>query len=250
MNMIRISSIAVTGDRNHETSFTRELRRADRFTNLAVTVSEQALSCLPASSNKTETGIFIGTAYGPLATNFAALDTLLNDGEGQMSPTLFSHSVFNTAAGYISRLFEIQGPAFTFTNYSWPFFRALEEGKAAINRNMITRAIIIGVEIYSRVLTDAGHRLIRKNFPVLEAGAVAWILEDEAEAADNRICLLDSVEFEEKPAQPEYLISPHPLIHALSVSHTASQLKHSGNKTEIWSAEELFGKAQVRLQSS
>lgn len=247
--MVQISSIAITGNKIPETSFTRKLRRADSFTNLAVTVSEHALSDLPAFNNKMQTGIFIGTAYGPLATNFAALDTLLDNGEGQMSPTLFSHSVFNTAAGYISRLFEISGPAYTFTNYSWPFFRALEEGNAAINRNIIGRAIIIGVETYSQVLTDAGHRLIKKNFPVLEPGAVAWILEGEAETADNCICLLNSVEFEEKPARPEDLISPHPLVHALSVSRTARQLKHSGNKTKIWSAEELFGKARVRLQS-
>ncbi|MFP3982303.1 MAG: beta-ketoacyl synthase N-terminal-like domain-containing protein [Desulfurivibrionaceae bacterium] len=249
MSRIQISSIALNENQNPQTSFARELRRADGFTSLAVTVAEQALAGLNPHDDRGETGIFIGTAFGPLATNFAALDTLLDDGEGQMSPTLFSHSVFNTAAGYISRLFKLRGPAYTLTNYCWPFFLALREGKTAVEHGIIRRAVVLEVEIYSRILTEAGQRSKGEDFPVLVPGAVAWILEDETDTGNEPVGLLDSLEFEEYDVAPEEFLSPRPLEHSFAVSRTARQLKKLPGQKESWCAEELFGKARVDLQS-
>lgn len=249
MSRIQISSIALTENQNPETSFVRELRRADSFTKMAVAGTEQAFAELAPLNNKWGTGIFIGTAFGPLATNFAALDTLLDDGEGQMSPTLFSHSVFNTAAGYISRLFKLQGPAYTLTNYCWPFFLALREGKTAVEHGIIKRAVVLEVEVYSRILNEAGQRSKGEDFPAFVPGAVTWVLEDETDSGNEPVSFLDSVEFKENKVSPEELLSPHPLEHSFAVSRTARGLKDLTDKKDSWCAEKLFGKARVGLQS-
>ncbi|MCJ7818917.1 MAG: hypothetical protein MUP25_03745 [Syntrophales bacterium] len=97
-------------------SLGQQLRRADDFISLAVVCSQMVLKNSPAKNLPADqTGIFIGTAYGPLETNFSSLASLIDDGEGQISPTLFSHSVYNAAAGYVARLLDIHGPALTIT---------------------------------------------------------------------------------------------------------------------------------------
>ena len=94
----------------------RDLRRADVFIQMAVTSAFSAVSRVSSDKPQPEeVGVFIGTAFGPLETNFESLGSLIDDGEGQISPTLFSHSVYNAAAGYVARLLDIRGPAMTIT---------------------------------------------------------------------------------------------------------------------------------------
>jgi len=133
-NQVAITAaLRLTMDHEVPPQLTRELRRADDFIRLAVVGGFKSLAEAPVRELAPEVrGVFIGTAFGPLETNFQSLGSLINDGEGQISPTLFSHSVYNAAAGYTARLLDFRGPALTVTDYGWPFLIALEEARLAV----------------------------------------------------------------------------------------------------------------------
>ncbi len=242
---------------------TRQLRRADEFIVLATMAARQAVDAAPVRELLSqENGIFIGTAYGPLSTNFQSLGSLIDDGEGQISPTLFSHSVFNAAAGYVARLLDIQGPACTITTFSWPFLTALQEGWLAVKTGRVRRAVVLGVEVYSGLLRDA---LARSPIPGaheagndLEHGAVAWVLEPGEEG--QAFPVLQSVKVEGIPAKSDFLLTrvdekfgalqPEnyqartPLAHAQALHHGLND-QPKGEKT--WSFMAPFGSAAVKL---
>ena len=193
-------SVAVTAvrqltmDEAVPATLVRELRRADDFIRLAVVGGYLALAEAPERELAPETrGLFLGTAFGPLETNFQSLGSLINDGEGQISPTLFSHSVYNSAAGYVARLMDFRGPALTLTDYGYPFLLALEEARLAVAAGRVERALVLGVETYSELLADAYRRSFGGREVPWHKGAVVWVL-DRAEAAGAGLGLLTGVE--------------------------------------------------------
>ena len=196
--------------------FLRDLRRADDFIRLAVATGAALLSSLPDESSLPEaTGIFVGTTIGPLETNFRFLDTLIDDGEGQGSPTLFSHSVHNSAAGYVARLFNIRGPALTVTTYGWPFLSVLAEAAAALAARQLQAALVIGVEEEAPLLVEALGRseaeagAARSEVSDCRKGAVGWLLIAEPLAGEKgtpRLCGIDLAEQMVEPA--DYLARP------------------------------------------
>jgi hypothetical protein len=153
----------------------RDLRRADGFISLAVQAGYVVLgkesSILPRSGCH---GLVLGTAFGPMQTNFDVLDQVIL--QEQTSPTLFSHSVFNAAAGYLSRIFKLQGSMLTVTDFAFPFFQALQQGTIAIASGRLDTCLILQVETYSDVLADARARIIGNDPAQWQAGAVAWLL--------------------------------------------------------------------------
>jgi hypothetical protein len=153
----------------------RDLRRADGFISLAVQAGYAVLggesSILPRSGCH---GLVLGTAFGPMQTNFDVLDQVIL--QEQTSPTLFSHSVFNAAAGYLSRIFRLQGSMLTVTDFAFPFFQALQQGTIAIASGRLDTCLILQVETYSDVLADARARIIGNDSAQWQAGAVAWLL--------------------------------------------------------------------------
>lgn len=172
----------------------RELRRADDFIRLAVVGGQVALAAAPARDLAPEArGLFLGTAFGPLETNFESLGSLINDGEGQISPTLFSHSVYNAAAGYAARLLDCRGPALTVTDYGYPFLIALEEARLAVSSGRVERALVLGVETYSELLADAYRRSFAGREVPWHKGAVAWVL-DRGDSVEGGLGLLTRVE--------------------------------------------------------
>ena len=122
-------------------------------------------------------GLVLGTAFGPMQTNFDVLDQVVQ--QEQTSPTLFSHSVFNAAAGYLSRIFRLQGSAITVTDFAFPFFQALQQGSIAVASGRLDSCLILQVETYSDILADARTRIIGSDAAPWQAGAVAWLLTRE-----------------------------------------------------------------------
>ena len=154
-----------------------QLRRADLFTRTIVACCHNLLH-QQAIDGET-TGIFISTAYGPMQCNLDVLDFLVE--EEPVSPTLFSHSVFNGASGYLAQIFAIHGPALTQTSYSYPFFTALLQAKQAIEQEQLHHAIIIQAETYSALLEDAKQG----NTTAWDKGAVAWLLNTKGVPLDD-----------------------------------------------------------------
>lgn len=180
--------------------FTTGLRRADDFIRLAVAAAHKTIvRCEERQELAGESGLFLGTAYGPMQTNFDVLALIID--EEQTSPTLFSHSVFNSAAGYVARLFNIQGSGQTLTDFSWPFFQALAHGCAAIRSGRLNRCLVLQVETYSDLLADARIRT-GKGYVSWSAGAVAWLLEGQhVDATKN--CAVEAITVDSHHAPPE-----------------------------------------------
>lgn len=242
----------------------RDLRRADEFVQMAVLSGAMALSSAPERVVPPENiGVYIGTAYGPLETNFESLGSLIDDGEGQISPTLFSHSVYNAAAGYVARLLDIRGPALTLTNYGWPLLIALEEARTAVSVGRIERGLVIGVETYSELLADAYCRSYNTDTVPWYRNSVAWVLDPE-DHVGRSLCRLERVEITEAACESaDYLTrdgekwsgqclksgkSPHPMAYASALTCSVADL--SGTCTELlnWSLEAPFGQAEIVIE--
>lgn len=241
----------------------RDLRRADDFIQMAVISASAAVAKVPQRDYPPEeVGVFVGTAFGPLETNFESLGSLIDDGEGQISPTLFSHSVYNSAAGYVARLLNIRGPALTITNYGWPFLIALEEARIAVATGMIGRAVVIGVETYSELLADAYRRSYSVESVPWERSAVAWVLEAQDGEIDG-LCRLSGVSLGETEADPaDFLtrrdeafsgpvdfgaIPRHPLAYAHALTSMVLRLDDLAVGDKVWTIEASFGRAEIRL---
>jgi hypothetical protein len=162
----------------------RQLRRADDFIRLGVVAGYKTIRPvqqehgLPAES----CGLILGTAFGPMETNFEVLDQVIT--EQPTSPILFSHSVFNATAGYMATSFGLEGCALTVTDFKFPFFRALEQGYLAISSGRLDYCLVLQVETYSNLLQDVKNGDSAENEPWLP-GVVCWLLEKEDEKSDK-----------------------------------------------------------------
>lgn len=154
----------------------RKLRRADDFIRLAVVAASALLrpEILAEDKSLENCGLILGTAYGTMQTNFEVLDAVVFG--QQSSPTLFSHSVFNAAAGYVASIFNLQGCALTITDFSFSFFRALQEGFLALHSGRLDRCLVLQVETYSQLLQDARTRHLAEAGE-WQPGVVCWLLD-------------------------------------------------------------------------
>lgn len=241
----------------------RDLRRADDFIQMAVISAAAAVAKAPQRDYPPEeVGVFIGTAFGPLETNFELLGSLIDGGEGQISPTMFSHSVYNSAAGYVARLLDIRGPALTITNYGWPFLLALEEARIAVATGMVGRAVVIGVETYSELLADVYCRSSGLGAAPWERSGVAWVLE-ALDGETTGLCRLAGISLGEIEADPvDFLtrrdeafsdsvacgaIPRHPMAYADALTDMVLRLDDQSVGDKIWTLEASFGRAEIRL---
>lgn len=103
----------------------RGARRADRFSKMATLAAADAVRDAGVELDPSRTGLVLGTAFGPHPTVFSFLDEILEFGDAAVSPTLFSHSVHNAAASYISVALGLAGPAMTITSFADPFYQSL-----------------------------------------------------------------------------------------------------------------------------
>jgi len=102
------------------------IRRADRFTKMAVLAGADALAdASSAPPDRARIGIILATAFGPHATTFRFLDDILDYGDAGVSPTTFSHAVHNAAASYLATVLGVRGPTLTVTLFSFPFHETL-----------------------------------------------------------------------------------------------------------------------------
>lgn len=194
----------------------RQLRRSDAFIRLGVLTAYNCLDSYPGKDVKESglgsCGIMLATAYGTMQTNFGVLDSVID--AVQTSPTLFSHSVFNSAAGYLSSTFSIDGPAITITDFSFPFFRALREAIIGLGSGSFKKCLVLQVETYSELLQDGRmeHGMQSKHDNALSStalpwnpGAVCWLVEaiNDCTNFSPKYCCLRDVVITDEVAHPQ-----------------------------------------------
>ncbi len=262
MTEVRIlaSSQVTTIDFDGLDHLLRGLRRSDPFIQLAVLAGHHALqqSGIMASCQPEDVGVCVGSTTGPLKTNFDFLDTLFDDGEGQASPTLFSHSVHNAAAGYVSRLLNLQGMSQTVTTNGWPFLAALSDARWSVVSGMLPYCLVLGIEESCPVLDEAAGRLVGKNDRLPQMGAVAWLLSANEqpgltlaeitidEQYNDEVYLLsrDREVFSASVELPSY--SSGSLASCLSLTTAMERIK-SGIGQGNWQVKAPFGSARCEF---
>ncbi len=214
-----------------------QLRRADLFTRGVVACCAKLLENQDIDGE--QTGLFISTAYGPMQCNLDVLDFLVE--EEPVSPTLFSHSVFNGASGYLARIFAIHGPALTQTSYSYPFFTALSQAKFALEQKQLSHAIIIQAETYATLLEDAKS----DNQTTWPSGAIAWLLSPDG--VD-----IQQIEVAEIPCTPQVRLqfaatssTDQKHQHPLSMGLELNELFRTGTLPAQYEIASDFGKVHL-----
>ena len=208
---MRISVKAVSGyyleDLRIPEELSRYLRRADTFIQLAVVAAFQTFLVADEGVQDThdDCGLILGTTFGTMETNFEVLDQIVTG--QQASPILFSHSVFNAAVGYMATVFKIRGCALTVTDFSFPFFRALQEASLALYSGAVTRCLVLQVETYSTLLQDARKTHGVDTSPWIP-GVVCWLLEAETKENSSHFCL-DRLEIDAGVSDPLEFLRYH-----------------------------------------
>ncbi len=234
---LRLADMIIPAD------LSRELRRSEEFIQLAVLASQQVLAAAPVDGERT--GIYLGTAFGPMQCNLAVLDDLVM-GE-PISPTLFSHSVFNAASGYIARICKIYGPALTMTSFGWPFFVALQTAGQAIRETNLDHALVLQVETYSPLLTDARTAMLEGPAPPWPAGATAWLLGKKGP------CRLEYIAVTEQPCAPEAQLEHRETqvkaeeSHPLAAIEELTSLINSDNFPATWQNSGAYGRVELHF---
>lgn len=109
-----------------DASLTKKIRRADKFTRMALFSAFDAyMNSGIIVENNEKLGIILSTAFGPHSTTFSFIDDILDYGDANVSPTKFSNSVHNAAASYVSSVLGSRGPTVTLAQFSFPFQNAL-----------------------------------------------------------------------------------------------------------------------------
>lgn len=130
----------------------RSARRADRFSKMAVLAACDAVKESGTDLVPERTGIILSTAFGPHPTVFSFLDEILEFGDAGVSPTVFSHSVHNAAASYISVALGLAGPSMTLTSFSDPFGQSLLLARNWLDQRTCDHVLVGCVEECGAVL--------------------------------------------------------------------------------------------------
>ncbi|MFH0985022.1 MAG: beta-ketoacyl synthase chain length factor [Candidatus Omnitrophota bacterium] len=121
-----------------------DIRRADRFSKIAVLAAHDAIRDGGASNGAM--GVILCTGLGPHATTFRFLDDILDYGDSSVSPTTFSHSIHNAAASYIAKVLKCTGPTLTVTQFDFAFQEALLLAGAWMAEGRCERVLVGCVE--------------------------------------------------------------------------------------------------------
>lgn len=182
----------------------RKLRRADDYIRLAVAAAFEVTQALRQEDVEWQerTGLVLGSGFSTMQTNFEVLDSVVS-GE-QTSPTLFSHSVFNAAAGYVASTLGIKGAALTVTDFAFPFFKALEEAYLAIISGRLDSCLVLHVETYSDLLQDGRENLVADG-SAWDPGVVCLLLQKQNKR--ERVCIVDNIDIKTWPCKPESFLA-------------------------------------------
>ena len=132
----------------------KEARRASRFDRMAILAGLDALADagIRPDAHASSVGLIIATGLGPHVTTFRFLDDIINFKEKDVSPTLFSHSVHNAAASYLSLLAGIRGPTLTVTRFSFAFHEALNLARSWLGQKRCKYVLIGAVDELGEVM--------------------------------------------------------------------------------------------------
>lgn len=208
---LQVPVYAVDAETLTDRAVLRNMRRADRFSKMAVLAACDAVqdSGIEAPAGKRDLGIILATAFGPQVTGFRFLDDIIEYGETKVSPTVFSHSVHNAAVSYIASALDSRGPTLTVTQFFFSFHQGLALACSWIEEGRCESVLVGSAEecgsvmeyICSRKLRMAEDGKIRSfDFSASPAavpgeGSVFFLLSRAK--TPKKYCDISSVSFDE-----------------------------------------------------
>ena len=162
------------------------LRRTPHYARMALLAGLRALDMASwrDSAGLRETALVLGTAHGCAQTSMDFMDSILEGGPGLSSPTAFSHSVGNVAAGLMTILLGIEGPCFTISLFEHSFSGALSTAITLLAAGRVKRVLAGAVdETDARFISCCAKRLNPTPHLPLTEGAVFLCLTNEKNRA-------------------------------------------------------------------
>jgi 3-oxoacyl-[acyl-carrier-protein] synthase II len=182
----------------------KEIRRADRFAQLAVAAATEAIADakLDATTDRDRVGVSIATAAGGLESVVDTAITLHERGPSRVSPFFVTSYIANAASGLVSLRWGFRGPSLTHVSACASSSHSLGEAAEAIKRGQVdvivaggSEAVIVPVAVAAfgnmRALSRRNDEPERASRPfdrdrdgfVLSEGAAVLVLEEAEHAA-------------------------------------------------------------------
>lgn len=194
-------------ERIEDRTVLKKLRRADKLSKMAVLAAMDAvIDSGLGEEQKKRLGVIVATAFGAHVTTFDFLDGILDYGEAAVSPTVFSNSVHNAAASYISSALGIQGPTLTVTRFFFPVQAALQLADAWLREGRMEHVLVGAVDQLGEVMTyimeaklgiamDGKIRPFEKNQATVPGEGAAFFVLSRA-GGQRTYCSIPGVGFE------------------------------------------------------
>jgi len=160
------------------------VRRADRFSKMSLLAALEAWQ--GRTADPARVGIILASACGPHATVFKFVNDLLEFGESQSSPTVFSQSVHAAAASMIATAIKSHGPVLNVADLRFPFETALELADAWLKEGRCDVVLVGATEECSEVYVHAVSRLWGDRF-IPGEGAFFFCCEREGKGPGVRV---------------------------------------------------------------
>lgn len=116
----------------------KDLRRTDRFAQLAVVAAKKAVADAGLTMDKEDpnrVGVLIGSGIGGMETIEDQVGVLLQKGPGRVSPFMIPMLIVNMGSGYVSMLLGAKGPNLAVVSACATATHALGEAARAIVHN-------------------------------------------------------------------------------------------------------------------
>jgi 3-oxoacyl-[acyl-carrier-protein] synthase II len=138
----------------------RQLRRIDRFAQMALLACglaiEDAGQEIAEVVKAQRLGLVFATGHGPLGATFGFQDGILEGGDREASPALFTNSVHNMAASHVSIVLGLAAPSLTLSALEFGPAMAVATAQRWIERGEVDAVLVgFGEELCPLVLYAA-----------------------------------------------------------------------------------------------
>jgi 3-oxoacyl-[acyl-carrier-protein] synthase II len=225
---------------------TKEARRSDRFTQLAIAAGAQAVADagweredLPA--DPADIGCVIGSGIGGMSTFESACNTLRDRGAERVSPLSIPLIMGNAAAGLVAMRHGLQGPVFGVMSACASGTHAIGEAARMIRSGEAKAIVAGGAEATLTPLAKAAFAAMEATSPtgisrpfdarrdgfVMGEGAGVLVLESEELASERGARVLGEVLGYASTADAHHLTAPEPTGRPAATAITRA-LKNAG----------------------